>query len=125
MKLYLAGPMTGYPLFNFPAFDEAARRGRELGFVIVSPAEIDRFIGFDEHCTIGHFEPRLADYFDTNLTILRDVGLILTCDGIALLPGWSRSKGATAEMCVARWAGKTLYDAGSFREMNRIGLDIQ
>jgi hypothetical protein len=39
--LYLGGPMTNYPQFNFPAFDRAAQTLRDHGYTIVSPAELD------------------------------------------------------------------------------------
>ena len=35
MKLYIAGPMTGYVELNFPAFNAEAARLRALGFEIV------------------------------------------------------------------------------------------
>ena len=48
MKLYIAGPMTGYPEWNFPAFREAARELRMRDFEMVSPAEMDeQDFGFD------------------------------------------------------------------------------
>lgn len=42
MRIYLAGPMSGYPNFNFAAFDFAARKLRDLGFGVFSPAENER-----------------------------------------------------------------------------------
>jgi hypothetical protein len=91
MKLYLAGPMRGYPEFNFPAFHEAAKYIRGLGFEVVSPAEMDVL------------SPPHASGEQTELMV-RDIRALADCDGIALLPGWGDSIGATAEVFCARWA---------------------
>ena len=40
-RLYVAGPMTGKPLLNFPAFNAEADRLRALGYDVVNTAEIN------------------------------------------------------------------------------------
>ena len=47
MTIYIAGKMRGIPYYNFPAFDAARDRLRECGFSVVSPADLDRDVGFD------------------------------------------------------------------------------
>ena len=37
LHVYLAGPMTGIAEFNFPAFDAAAAKLRDLGYVVFNP----------------------------------------------------------------------------------------
>jgi hypothetical protein len=92
MKLYLAGPMTGYPEFNFPAFAAESARLRALGFEVVNPAELN--VGND------------GDW----LTCMRtDIRELVTCEGIALLPGWEKSKGARIEEGIARQLGFCVY----------------
>lgn len=102
-KLYLAGPMRGYDLYNFPAFDEAAARLRVAGYTVISPAELDRAVGFDERTT----EPLPDDFMPA--ATRRDVEALLKVDGIALLPGWERSTGARLELAIARGIGIAAY----------------
>ncbi|AQG98323.1 hypothetical protein A9R05_05420 [Burkholderia sp. KK1] len=93
-RVYLAGPMSGYPELNFPAFHAEAARLRALGFDVVNPAEID----------VG---PN-PDW----LTAMRaDIRELVTCDGIALLPGWEQSRGAQVEHTLARGLGLRVMQA--------------
>ena len=38
-RVYIAGPMTGLPAFNYPAFHAAAATLRQAGYVVENPAE--------------------------------------------------------------------------------------
>lgn len=119
MKGYIAGPMRGYPQFNFPAFDEAAARGRRLGFKIINPADLDRENGIDESET-ANIERSVAESIGLlRAFVKRDVDALLSLraedgDFIALLPGWNKSTGATAELYVARWLKLAVRDATDF-----------
>ena len=110
--LYLGGPMTGRPQFNFPAFDRAAERLREHGYGIVSPAELDdpetreaALASADGAPGTGsHSGQTWADF------LARDVKLIADkVDGIVLLDGWEGSKGARLECFVARLDNKPIF----------------
>lgn len=101
MRLYVAGPMTGIPEWNFPAFDAAAEALRAAGYDVVSPAAIDRALGFDPTAPVDDFT--LADYTEA---LRRDVAFVFEVDGVATLPGWGRSRGARAEVALAEALGK-------------------
>jgi hypothetical protein len=79
--------MSGLPDFNYPAFDRAAKQLRAAGYDVGNPAEMD---GTD------------LPYKEC---IRRGLDLLLTCDGVALLPGWSVSKGAFLERQAAATVG--------------------
>lgn len=90
MKIYLAGPMRGYPQSNFPAFNAAANVLRHDGHNVFNPAENDD----------------LMEKQGVPLTIRRclEIDLAWICreaDAIAMLPGWEKSTGATAERAAA------------------------
>lgn len=98
MRVYLAGPMTGLPLFNFPAFDEAEARLRALGYDVINPAQLDRDVGFDPATTVVSKE-FLRD------ALRRDLSALCDADAIAMLPGWERSGGARVEWTLATHLG--------------------
>jgi hypothetical protein len=106
MKLYLAGPMRGIPEFNFPAFFAAAAKLEAEGHEVFNPAAKDNE-RYGADISKGNHEGR-ADIAASNhgFSLREALGMDLAwicehADGIALLPGWRNSKGATAEYATA------------------------
>jgi hypothetical protein len=118
MKLYLAGPMRGIPEFNFPAFHAAAKMLRDMGHEVFSPAEndINQNGGKDfskDYPTGSEAEATKNLGFSLRKALGEDLAWICAeAEGVALLPGWSNSKGALAEKATAEALGiKVLYIA--------------
>lgn len=104
MKIYIAGPMTGYPEYNFPAFDEAAAHLRSLGHEVFSPADNDRENGFDATGLEGHEAEQQG--FNLRRALKQDLSWICDhADALAVLHGWHRSKGALTETALATALG--------------------
>lgn len=95
--VYLSGPMTGLPEWNFPAFTEAAARLRERGMAVVSPHEKDLESGFDP-ATDG-------EDFDLRAALEWDVEAVLRSDAVVVLPGWEDSPGCAVEVITAEGMG--------------------
>ncbi len=108
-RIYLFGPMSGIPEFNFPAFNEAAKILRGLGHQVINPAELD-----DPDHQPGSMP--WAWY------LARDLREMLTCDTLVALPGWRRSKGARLEHHVGAELGKDIYELAEFIELHHPDL---
>lgn len=109
MKVYIAGPMRGIPLYNFPAFDAAASELRDEGHEVVNPADLDRDTGMDPLALPSDWDWNdLPPSVDSNTFADRDLEALRGCDAIYLLKGWQQSTGAMAEYHVAKWRGLTL-----------------
>ncbi len=110
-KVYLAGPMSGYPQFNYPLFDQIAHELRHIDYVVLSPAENNRalFPGVEQEP--GFAEGKGEDHgSDRRYRIMHaDLQSVLDCDWVAMLPGWERSVGSTIERRVAETVGKPIY----------------
>jgi hypothetical protein len=105
-KVYLAGPMRGYPDFNFPAFHAAARTLRSYGYTVFSPAEKDIEKHGDTFKSVDGNEDILKNGFNLRDALAMDLEWICkNADAIALLPGWEKSKGASAEKATAMALG--------------------
>lgn len=101
---YTAGPMSGYPQFNYPLFERAAAYLRGLGLTVVSPAELDsekmRQLAYGSRD--GDLKTMEQQSGETWADVLaRDVKLIGDrIEGIVLLPKWYESPGARLETFV-------------------------
>lgn len=85
-RVYIAGPMTGLPEYNYPAFNARAAQLRALGYYVENPAENP-----EPPCNSwkGYMRQALAQ--------------LVTCDVVDLLPGWEKSKCARIEHRLARY----------------------
>lgn len=85
-RVYIAGPMTGLPELNYPVFRAAASHLRHMGYQVESPAECE-------------LPPETTSW---NQFMRSGVTQLMRCDAIVMLPGWEKSRGATAEHTIAK-----------------------
>jgi|SRR6478736_7495405 len=111
-RVYIAGPMTGYPDLNFPAFHAAAFDYRNRGCHVENPAEIN---GGDAEIAAWELmddEQRQEHYA---ACIRKDITHLITCETIVLLPGWENSRGAKLEYHTASMLGlSVVYAPGAW-----------
>jgi len=100
VKVYLSGPMSGMPEFNFPLFNVEAAELRRLGYAVVNPVDINP----------DHSTPWSA-------CLREDLRALLDCDAVAVLPGWEKSRGATLEVFVATQLGMRIADVGTLKDI--------
>ena len=106
MNLYLAGPMRGISEFNFPLFFRTTLELQIAGYNVFSPAARDQE-KYGVECWQGNLSGDLSLIpkhikFDLREALMADLMWICSeADGIATLPGWNNSKGATAEVATA------------------------
>lgn len=95
MKIYLAGPMTGYEDFNFPAFFRVAEELRAKGHEVFNPAQndLDKWGDMEGVKKNANYRECMND----------DLGWITkNADAIYFMKGWENSSGALAEFFAAR-----------------------
>ncbi|ROT46097.1 DUF4406 domain-containing protein [Pusillimonas sp. NJUB218] len=107
MKIYIAGPMTGLPDLNFPAFHAAAKLLRDEGHTVVNPAELN-------------IEPGAS--WQQCMRI--DIRELVTCEGIFLLPNWTLSRGARLEFHIASQLCMKVVEAWNFPPLRSISVSI-
>ncbi|EEW0416974.1 TPA: DUF4406 domain-containing protein [Escherichia coli] len=86
VRVYIAGPMTGYKNFNREAFHNAEEELKREGHTVLNPAVLPD----------GLTQPQ---YMDICMAMIRSV------DVIYMLKDWQRSAGAKAELALAEKLG--------------------
>lgn len=105
-RIYLSGAMSGLPDMNYPAFNAEAARLRALGFHVENPAE----------------NPEQSCWEDYMKVAIRQM---LTCDTIAVLHDWGKSRGAWLEVSIAERVGMEFCEAASIAAPAEKPLYIQ
>jgi hypothetical protein len=98
---YISGPMRRWPLMNYPAFYAAERELQAAGWTVFNPARMSEE---DAPGVPSDGSPQSCRAFaEQDLEVI--VGVLRAEDGdaIVVLPEWEKSKGALAEVAVARW----------------------
>ena len=90
----IAGPMTGHPEHNYPAFVAAEARLHSQGWAPINPAR--------------QFERGVELPYEVYLRTA--IQMVLICDAICLLPGWRESRGARVEHAIAEALGMTIIE---------------
>jgi hypothetical protein len=110
MLIYLAEPMSGKPLYNFPEFDIWRDELVAMGHAVISPADMDREIGFDPKCFPPDWDwNTIPATFDMEAAMDRDIAGVRRCNAVFMMPGWECSRGAFAEHAIAVWCRKAIY----------------
>jgi len=86
--IYIAGPMSGYPEFNYPAFNAAEQELSDRGFTVLTPVS-------------GELAPTVDEAKPWDWYMRRALAQVIEAEAIALLDGWAASRGATLEREVA------------------------
>lgn len=83
-RVYLVGPMTGFPESNYPAFNAVTARLRAMGYRVENPAEKTL--------------PAEAPWGQCMRAAIRK---IVSSDVVATLPGWDKSQKAQPKIHLA------------------------
>ena len=94
--IYLSGPMTGLPNYNYPAFLLAANEFRAKGYFVLNPA--------DDNGGDTSREYPLTTY------MRKDIHSVLCADAVVVLPEWQGSPGARCEVRVAQAIGLPVFN---------------
>jgi len=107
MKLYISGPITGRAYDEaFSEFEQAEEALRNLGFTPVNPMRANWLNGDGKYYA-------WAEYMK------RDIPLLLECDGLYMLPQWTKSRGASLELYIAKQLEMPIVYADGILDENR------
>ncbi|MGD9678409.1 MAG: DUF4406 domain-containing protein [Vulcanibacillus sp.] len=105
MIIYLSGPMTGLPNFNFHEFNRMANCLRRIGLDVINPAEI---VSKDKSW---------EDFMRT------DIKELMRADKVAVLTGWQNSMGSRLEVAIAAALNMEVIDAYTLKPIRVISVN--
>lgn len=105
-RIFISGPMSGLPEYNFPNFYRMADRLKNMGFEVVNPADL----------AITHEVAKvIADPIEFRAMLEEEWEALRHCDTILLLEGWENSKGGRSELELALELGLKIITESSLK----------
>lgn len=105
MRVYVSGPIKGHDDF-MEKFKEATEEVAEWAEA-VNAAEVEPCGRFNGQC---RYPGEMLDSGHTWQCFLRyDLEIMVHCDGIYMMRGWEKSKGASEELRIAQMLGMNIY----------------
>jgi len=102
-RIYVSGPMRGYPDLNRAEFTRATALLREMGHDVFSPSERDAKINTPLD---------LLDHVAWGSVMAEDLREVMAADAVVMLTGWLWSQGACLERVVAESTGREVLVLG-------------
>ena len=107
-RVYVSGPMTGYPDHNKDEFAAASEALRAMDYAVCNPVETSSLLGERTHEEYLRF----------------DFERVLEADFLVALDGWEESLGAQAEIMVAIRIGTKVWRWHTFEDMTASPIRI-
>jgi len=121
-RIYIAGPMSGHPQFNVPAFLDAQKDLIRREFDAVLPVDLDipaeRRQLLKSKDGLGASVRSWAELLSEDLKLIGDTGI----EGIVVLRGWQYSKGAKLETYFGRLLGLEIAHYPTLKKVSRRDL---
>ena len=99
---YISGPISGAGPHWAAPFMQAERYLRRQGWSVINPATLG------EH-DLSYDGTGIPAVHVLRAFLERDFRYLTQCDALVLIPGWSNSRGANAELVVSLMTNKTTY----------------
>lgn len=114
MIIYVAGPMSGLPEHNYPAFDAAAAALADLGFEVLNPVDVELV------------NPTPGVHQSWQWYMREAIRMVSRADALAFLPGWHSSRGARLEHRIGAGLRLPMRDLASWLSdpQNTVGDDL-
>jgi hypothetical protein len=105
-RVYIAGPMSGFPDHNWGLFQEAEDYINSLeGYVAVNPHKLNP-------------PDNQGNFPDWTTCMKRDIPMLVQCDLVVVFDGWIASRGASLEMYIASELGIPCSNYHVFQKEN-------
>ena len=122
--VYIAGPMSNLPQFNYPAFAEAEELISECGVIVLNPTKlVNTADEYDEIMSSVDGSYELSSGKTWSDFIIPSVKVIIDRVGsLVFLKGWQTSRGARLEAVTAMLCGKPCYTYPHLVELTAVDI---